>query len=435
VDGEGIWPVHESPPGGHGYAVQSVWLFLQLVLVGGVSLRGVPRVMEILGRVLGVAMPVPYGTTGRLWLLRLGHAMLTQPLEAGEDWAWLIDHSVQIGPEKCLVILGIRLCKLPPAGQSLRHEDLHLLALLPASSWTRGEVDEALEQVALRGGVPRVIVNDHGADIHGGVVLFPQRHPQTAEIYDAKHKAACLLKHRLEKDPRWQEFHTLVGQTRCGVQQTELAFLVSPGPKPKARFMNLGPLLAWAMHLLAILGQGPVGVLRAVRPERLREKLGWIEAFAEDVARWSPWQEVIDVSVALIKERGIYHGVADLLAVEFSQLGTLGQSAQALAGELLGFVRDAEGQAKPGERFPGSTEVLESCFGKFKQLEKQQSRGGFTPLLLGLGALLADKAQATVQQALERSRTADVRRWAAETLGLTLFSKRRLAFASATNTG
>src|ERR671922_213952 len=91
-----------------------------------------------------------------------------------------------------------------------------------------------------RTGAPRVIVNDHGVDLSGGVALFQQRHGQTVEIYDAKHKAACLLKSRLEKDPRWQEFQTRVGQTRCAVQQTELAFLAPPSPKPKARFMNLG---------------------------------------------------------------------------------------------------------------------------------------------------------------------------------------------------
>ncbi len=433
--GEITWPVHESPPGGHGYGLQTIWLFLQLVLDAGVSLRGVSRVMEILGNVLGLTLPVPCWTTGRLWLLRLGHAMLTQSLEAAEDWAWLIDHSVQIGQEKCLVILGIRLCHLPPPGQPLRHEDLHLIALIPASSWTRAEVDTALETAILRCGVPRVVVDDHGADIHGGVALFQQRHSQTVEIYDAKHKAACLLKHRLEKDPRWQEFHTGVGQTRCNVQQTELAFLAPPGPKSKARFMNLGPLLAWAMHLLAILREPPPNVLRHVRLDRLREKLGWIEPFADDLVRWSQWQQVIDVTVALVNQQGIYHGAANLLAIQFSQLDALDDSARQLAGELAEFVRCQEAKARPGERFPGSTEVLESCFGKFKQLEKQQSRGGFTQLLLGFGALLAQKAKATVQQALERSRTADVRRWAEETLGVTLFSKRRLAFVSATNMG
>jgi len=79
--------------------------------------------------------------------------------------------------------------------------------------------------------------------------------------------------------------------------------------------------------------------------------------------------------------------------------------------------------------------VLESCFGKFKQLEKQQSRGGFTQLVLGFGALLADLTPAAVRDAMQASRTADVKRWAAQTLGVTLFARRKLAFAGATEDG
>jgi hypothetical protein len=94
---------------------------VQLVLQAGVSLRGACRVMEVVNEVLGLALDVPHWTTGRLWLLRLGHATLTMAKEPAGDWAWLIDHSVQIGQEKCLVILGIRLVDLPPSGQCLAH--------------------------------------------------------------------------------------------------------------------------------------------------------------------------------------------------------------------------------------------------------------------------------------------------------------------------
>ena len=58
-----------------------------------------------------------------------------------------------------------------------------------------------------------------------------------------------------------------------------------------------------------------------------------------------------------------------------------------------------------------------------------------TQLLLGFGALLSDATAATVRAAMEASCTKDIRNWAAETLGLTLFAKRKLAFASATKTG
>ena len=174
-------------------------LFLRLVLQG-VSLRGVPRVLAIVSAALGLSLPIPHWTTGRLWLLRLGHALLTMALDKSDDWAWLVDHSVQIGQEKCLVILGIRLRDLPERGECLQHTDLHLVALVPRKSWTRQEVDEELEVASQRTGIPRVIVDDHGVDIAGGVSFFQERHPETVEIYDAKHKAACLLKSRLEKN-------------------------------------------------------------------------------------------------------------------------------------------------------------------------------------------------------------------------------------------
>jgi hypothetical protein len=412
-----------------------IGLFLRLVLVAGVSLRGASRVLSVVSEALGLELKAPNWTTGRLWLLRLGHAMLHRPLEQALDWAWLIDHSVQIGREKCLVILGIRLSELPAPGESLRHQDMKLIELLPGASWTCAEVDRALERAARRTGVPRVIVEDHGGDVRGGVTLFQQRHLQTVDIYDLKHKAACLLRRRMEKDRRWREFQARVGQTRCAVQQTELAFLAPPSPRPKARFMNLDPLLRWGKRLLAILRQPPPSVLQAVTPQRLAEKLGWVQTFTSDLKQWSQWQQVMNVAVKLINDQGIHRGVARMLQKQLNQMDALDEGARQLAAELVEFVRQQESQTRPGERFPGSSEVLESCLGKFKQLEKQQSRGGFTQLLLGFGALLVNVTNDLARQAMQFSHTADVVKWAAARLGTTVFMQRRFAFDGATKDG
>lgn len=405
-------------------------LFVRLVLAGA-SLRGTARILSVLADALGWWLPIPHWTTGRLWLLRLGHAVLTRAKEQADDWAWLIDHSVQIGEEKCLVILGIRLRDLPPPGQCLQHQHMHEIALVPRKSWTRQEVDEQLEAAVAKTGVPRVIVDDHGADIHGGVRFFQQRHRQTVEIYDAKHKAACLLKGRLEKNARWQHFQQQVGQTRCAIQQTELAFLTPPAPKPKARFMNLAAILQWAQNVLAVWREPPAVVRERVSPERLQEKLGWMAEFATDLAEWSEWQEVVDVTVAFVNRQGICRGAAKALRAELPKL--IHSSSQRLAEELLAFVAEQEQRARRGERFPGSTEVLESCFGRFKHLEKQQARGGFTSLLLGFGALLAQTTTQAIKEAMVHSPTTKIFEWCKEHLGMTLFAQRKLAFeASAT---
>jgi hypothetical protein len=69
---------------------------------------------------------VPDRSTGRLWLLRVGLWALLRPKAIGDDWVWMVDHSIQIGPCKCLVVLGIRLSALP-AHRPLCHGDMELI--------------------------------------------------------------------------------------------------------------------------------------------------------------------------------------------------------------------------------------------------------------------------------------------------------------------
>jgi hypothetical protein len=309
---------------------------------------------------------------------------------------------------------------------------MSLIALVPRKSWTRQEVDEQLEVASQRTGAPRVIVDDHGVDIAGGVGFFQERHPQTLEIYDAKHKAACLLKHRLERDPRWAQFNQQLAFTRSALHQTELAPLVPPSAKLKARFMNLEPTLRWAGKVLGILRQPPPVVRERVTAERLEEKLGWLRAFAAPIAEWSEWQCLANVVVAFVNRQGLYRGAARQIRAALRR-HRAHPSSRELAKELVAFVAEQTRPIRPGERLPGSTEVLESCFGRFKQLEKQQSRGGFTSLVLAFGALLADTTKEVVREAMERSRTKDIVAWCQEHLGTTLFSQRKLALGHQRN--
>jgi hypothetical protein len=423
----------EPEPLGHSYGAGVIGLCLRLVLAG-VSLRGAPRVLALLAEACGWSLDVPDWTTVRLWMMRVGHALLTMSLPQADDWAWLIDHSVQIGQEKCLVVLGIRLCDLPQRGECLRYQDMHLLALVPRASWTGPTVDAELEKVVPRTGQPRVIVDDHGSDIHSGVLQFQQRHAATLEIYDLKHKAACLLKQRLRADARWQAFQHHLGQTRSAVRQTDLAFLAPPAPKDKARFMNLQPQLEWAEGVLDILRKPAAQVLEWVSQERLEEKFAWLREFAEPVAEWSQWQQVVNQAVTHVGRDGITRTTAAELARKFPRRFQHASTA-ALAAELKDFVKEQAQGLEKHERVPGSSEVLESCFGKMKELEKQQARGGFTGLIVAFGAFLASTTPEAIEAALKQSRTIDVLKWCKEQLGTTLFGKRKLAFASATESG
>jgi hypothetical protein len=409
-------------PRGQHYAVGVVLRFLSLVLDCGASLTCAANVLELFSTAPGQDAIAPHMTTGRLWLLRVGLAALLRPKVIADDWVWVVDHSVQIGQCKCLVVLGVRLIALP-AGRPLCHQDMEPIALIPMTRSTRQDVAMCLETIVARTGVPRAILDDHGVDLHGGVEIFRGAHPETIELYDITHKAACLLKARLQGDERWKRYISQLGPTKCAVQQTELACLTPPGLSSKARFMNVGGLVAWGQKTLALVDE-PSGLERlGISAERLAAKLGWLVEFREALAEWSAYQTVIDGALDFVRHRGLYLGAGFALA---AALPRQSGGAGTLREELIAFVRAESLKARPGERLPGTTEVLESCFGKLKALEGVQSKSGFTGLVLSLGAMVSTWTQESVGEALERCRVRDVLAWCRKTLGTS--DRRQLFF-------
>ena len=277
----------DPPVGSHGYGARMIDLAIKLVKEG-VALRAVSRVLNVVFAVLGINGKTPSYWTVRNWVQRLGHATLTQRTEKADDWVWLMDHSVQTGQEKTLLVLAVRQADLPPAGEALNHKDVRPIALTPRTSWTGEDVCQELEKLSQEHSVPRAIVTDHGVDLVKGIEQFQQNHPQVISLYDFKHKAACCLKTLLEKKERFAAFQKKVSATRNAIQQTELAFLTPPRHKTKARFMNLGPTLAWAERKLWLLDHpAPKTRQWVVSEQRLEEKLGWLREFRSSVAEWT----------------------------------------------------------------------------------------------------------------------------------------------------
>lgn len=411
--------------------------FVSLVIDCGASFRCAASVITIFGPAARHDETAPDRLTGRLWLMRIGLAALRRPKTIAPDWVWMIDHSIQIGQCKCLAILGIQRSKLP-VGRPLCHRDLQAIALEPMISSTKESVDKCLEDAVSQTGVPRAILDDHGSDLHGGVKLFINRHPETIEIYDIKHKAACLLKALLEKDERWKRFASLAGQTKSAIQQTELVFLAPPSQPPKARFMNLHELVSWGQNTLRLmddqckLESAPFHL----RMERVRGKLGWLVEFREALAEWLECHQVIEEALSFVRCRGLYVGAGVDLAAALPDVSAC--SAIELRQELIKFVTVESSKVRVNEYLPGTTEVLESSFGKLKALEDGQSKSGFTGLVLSLGAIVSEWTHETIGEALEQCRVRDVLDWCRKKLGRSVQSLRKEAYSQpkcATNSG
>lgn len=418
----------DQRPRGMQFSVRESLTFLKSVLLGGAALRSTAAMTEIFVETWDLPAEAPHWTTGRTWLLRLGLFKLTRPKPQSEDWIWFVDHTVQIGVEKCLVVLGIQQCDLPPAGTCLTLEHLEPLLIEPMPKSNSELVHRELESLVEKTGIPRRILDDHGSDLHGGVKLFCEQHRETAEIYDITHQAARLLKSLLEGDTAWGPFCTQAGQTKFQTQQTELAFLAPPSQRSKARYMNLGPIVNWGRETLKIVESPSVDVLKWCTGKRLEEKFGWLREYRGALARWSEWLELVTVAEQYVRREGLTSTTTAAVRQSLTPLVTMGSGAR-LAGELLAFVAEQCESLRAGERFPGTTEALECAFGKQKSLERSPSKTGFTSLLLGLGAVVGRTTADVVHQAMETCGVKHIRSWTEEHLGITLHSQRRIAYA------
>jgi hypothetical protein len=364
-----------------------------------------------------------------VWLLRIGYYKLMRPKPKANDWVWIVDHTVQLGMEKCLLILGVRLTALLGRDLVLSHEDVEPIALFPVTNSNGEVVFQQLEDTLDKTGVPREILADQGADLNAGIGRFCHQHPHTCSIDDIKHKSAVLLKHTLQHDAHWQAFTQKAAQSKPQIQQTALAFLAPPNQRTKARYMNLEVLIRWGQRALGVLDRLAQRADRGASHETIKAKLGWLSAFRDPLKDWEALLDVAITTECFVRTHGLWRGCEGALANRLNPCAASPRVLQ-LREQLLAFVKNESLKAQPDERLLGSSEIIESVLGKLKRLEHNQAKSGFTGMILTATAAVSKTTQEVVQKAMETVPTKTVLDWIRTHLGPSVQSKRKIAFSN-----
>ena len=409
-----------------------IWLFTRLVLSAVVSFRGASRTLETVLSLFGPALPWPSWYAGRLWLLRIGYYKLTRPKHKASDWVWILDHTVQLGEEKCLLILGVRLSELSRTDLVLSHEDVEPIALFPVRSSNGEVVFRQLEETIDKTGLPREILGDQGSDLKAGIERFCHQHRQTCSIYDIKHKSAALLKHTLQHDESWKAFTQQAAHSKSQIQQTALAFLAPPNQRTKARYMNLEVLVHWGQRALGVLDRLEKRAEHRDSHEKLKAKLGWLRSFRDQLKEWEALLDVAITTECFVRKHGLWQDAEVALSKRLEH-GIASPKVLQLREQLLAFVRNESLKAKPEEQLLGSSEIIESVLGKLKRLEHNQAKSGFTGLVLSAAAVVSETTREVVQKAMETVPTKKVLEWTREHLGQSVQAKRKIAFSNTKN--
>jgi hypothetical protein len=400
-------------------------LWLSFVIQGASGLRCASRVMAVLSANIGGCQTTPCWFTGRWWLLKLGYYKLTRPKEKASDWVWIVDHTVKMGPEKCLFILGIRLKDLP-RNRALTASDLEPLDLFPVKSSNGDIVYQQLNQAIAKTGVPREILSDLGGDLQVGIKHFLKDHKKSCFIYDIKHKTALVLKQTLMHDKQWITFKDNCRKTNAQLYQTPLAWLASPRQRSKARYMNIEVLITWGNKVLSFLDAHPKSSV-PYDYDKINEKLSWLTTFRDSLQQWQHIMTVVEKVESYIRNKGYSQQTTVELECLLNQNPSTGP-AQRIKEQLMAFVKQQSANVKAGEILLGSSEIIESLFGKQKSLEGERLQQGFTSLILTIASFVSSTTIQVVEQAMISVKINKVKTWCAATLGQTLQSTKKKAF-------
>ncbi len=284
-----------------------------------------------------------------------------------------------------------------------------VLGVFPATACNREQVCQAYQQVAHKLGLPRAVITDGAVELREPIKSLKTKGRGAISIRDLKHFLANRLKGILNKDREYQSFLGKLGPTRAFMQQTELSHLAPPALRQKARFMNLEPLLNWAGMAIWQLNHPDSQARKGTRKDRFEEKLGWLKEYESALGRWQQLQNVMSTALTLINQQGLVHGIVPQLRQELKPLKN--DCTEDLIDRLLRFIRVYEAKLYEGERLPMSSEIIETTFAKFKALEQNHARSGFTQLLLAFPCILKKTKSLEIDRAFAKSKVKDTQAW------------------------
>lgn len=401
-----------------------------------VSYRSVPRILELFkSKTNYVVGWVPHFTSVINWSLRLGLGLLTQVQTSTKPWVAIIDHSIDIGTKKALVVLRVEVDALSKRGSAIRLEDCECIGLTVSEKVTSDTICPELEEIFTRAGNPVAIIKDRDATLNKGVRLWSDQQEQPVPtIDDIGHTIATALKTQFEKLDIYRRFTALVSHGAKCLRQTELAFLMPPKLRSKGRFQSIGKLGEWAekmLHVFAVRGQVEEGSQLA----KLRKAFPRFSQSRYFIVQFASTTNIISQVMEVLKNTGL-DKTTYKRCFELSRKLPRNSKVKKC---LQVWLKKHYTLQKKMSSLPllVSSDIIESLFGNYKHIIERSPQADMNRTVLLIPALCGKLTDASVTQALQQASQADIEAWERKYISYTVRKKRYAFFngSDSQNTG
>lgn len=457
---ESFLPDKESIKGSN-YPYWQVETSILWYLQSSIGFRALGKGWSILSSQLPIESP-SYGVV-RQWVLRLGLYKLEKEVTKADDWVYIIDYSIQMGTEYCLVILGFRIEEWRRrTDHNLKMSQIQVLDLVVTEHPTGEQVRERLNVTMSRTGVPIQIVADGGRNIGKGQQLWKEDIGDIACVistYDVSHLTGCLLKKLLTDNEQWKGLTKELNSIQKRNQQSYAGFIAPLSLRKTARYMNLYGYADYLEKFLVYEQTGDFKLLARrwkVNMESVNkdtaplvvEQIKQLEATSEKELIDRIKQNSFPIEDLVIEHDGkqefesrfgglMVHKPFILVILTLikwirciqQELKSEGLSKKLVEKwknrkpQLPEFVLEQFWQPLidrltqqvdllPDEQiYLATSDVIESLFGQYKSKVSSYWLKGMSALVLMMPALTGQLDKQIIQQALEKVKIADVEKW------------------------
>ena len=404
------------------FTIYFKWLIVHIIICTSAPFRTIEKIFKA-QMLCGLfnAKKIPSDTTCRRWFNLVGFYKLMKSKEYAEDWIYIIDNSIRSECRKVCLILGIR-ASLLKEGKALTFENLEPIELrvIQSNNEVEGIIINAIEKT----GVPIQICSDLGSDIMPSIKKVINAHPIIKHIPDIMHHVGNMLKKKLNEDKRWKKFVTNTNKSNNKLKQSSLGFMCPPNFRGKSRFLNCSNVVDWASTCLLIFQNMKQS---DVNWDEMKEKLGWLTKSKDNIVLFQELFDLADIGKEVIRKLHIQKNSVEI-AENLLRKAAKHQEGIEFAENIISFIKEQCQKVEENQIMAGSSEIIESAFGKLKIFDREVGKSGFTGSIIGLAACFGKSDFESIKNAFKTYTYNDVKNWIEKNLGTTFMKKRKQLF-------
>jgi hypothetical protein len=368
---------------------------------------------------------VPHFTSVINWTLRLGLGLLKQVKPISEPWLAIIDHSIDIGTKKALVVLRVTVNALSARGSAIQLADCECIGLKICEKVNGESIEQDLKAIFAQSGNPKAIIKDGEYTLGKGVRLWSATQEAVIPvIQDLSHVLANALKDQYEETVAFKKFTALCSQGAKCLRQTGLAFLTPPKLRTKGRFLSISKLGKWADNMLGVLsvkGRAQKGS----QLEKIRKALPGFNTLKPFIKQFARTTKLVSEIMEVLKNKGLdrdSHEKCRLLSKKFPRNSQVKKVFEKWLAQHIEIQKQITALS-----LLVSSDIIESLFGNFKHIIERSPQADMNRTTLLIPALCGILDGERISLALSQVSHNDLKTWEEANIPYTI-RKRRQSF-------